>query len=87
MRPLGATKYVYFVKLIWFYGSTLGYGRTGYMLNNQMGLSITIYAKYYLISYTGLILGLCPVNGKRRNIVATSLISWAQAFNQPWYTS
>ena len=28
--------------------------------------------------YTGLILGLCPANGRRRYFVTTSLIGWVQ---------
>ena len=32
---------------------------------------------------SGLILGLHPANERRRYFVATSLIGWAQAYNQP----
>ena len=32
----------------------------------------------------GLILGLRPANERRRYFVPTSLIGWAQAWNQPW---
>ena len=31
----------------------------------------------------GLILGLCPANGRQHYFVTTSLIGWAQAKNQP----
>ena len=33
---------------------------------------------------TGLILGLRPVNERRRYKVTRSLIGWAQTYNQPW---
>ena len=32
--------------------------------------------------HTGLILGLRPANERRRYFVTTSLIGWAQAYNQ-----
>ena len=32
-----------------------------------------------------MILGLRPANDRRRYFVTTSLIGWAQAYNQPWY--
>ena len=34
--------------------------------------------------YTGLTLGLCPANERRRYFVTTSLIGWAQTWHQPW---
>ena len=40
--------------------------------------------KYDLYSTSGLILGLCPANERRRYFVTTSLIGWAQTLNQPW---
>ena len=36
------------------------------------------------IKDTGLILGLRPANERRSSFVTTSLIGWAQAWNQPW---
>ena len=36
---------------------------------------------------TGLILGLCQANERRRYFVTTSLIGWAQAWNQPFIIS
>ena len=34
--------------------------------------------------YSGLILGLRPANERQRYFVTTSLIGWAQIWNQPW---
>ena len=38
-----------------------------------------------LLSYSGLILGLRPSNGRHRYKVTPSLTGWAQTQNQPWY--
>ena len=35
--------------------------------------------------FTGLNLGLCPFNERRRYFVTTSLIGWGQTENQPWF--
>ena len=37
-----------------------------------------------VLQYTGLILGLRPASKRRGYFVKTSLIGWAQAYNQPW---
>ena len=37
----------------------------------------------YYILISGLILGLRPTNERRRYIVATSLIGWAQYYDKP----
>ena len=37
-----------------------------------------------MLAYAGLILGLYPAN-KMRYFVTTSLIGWAQAYNQPYH--
>ena len=39
--------------------------------------------KWYCSWYTGLILGLCPANERRRYKVTPFLIGWAQTKNQP----
>ena len=40
----------------------------------------------WAVHTAALILGLCPANERRRYIVTTSLIGWAQTYNQPWYS-
>ena len=37
------------------------------------------------VSYSGLILGVRPINERRRYFVTTFLIGWAHAWNQPCY--
>ena len=39
-----------------------------------------------MISYWGRILGLHPANERWRYFVTTSLIGWAQTYNQPWHS-
>ena len=38
---------------------------------------------YIALHVTGLILGLCPANERRRYKVTPSLIGWAQTWNEP----
>ena len=44
-----------------------------------------ILLSYIVYAFTGLILGLRPANERRRYKVTTSLIGWAQTWNQPWF--
>ena len=54
-----------------------------------MSISYVIYIITKIITscYTRLILGLCPANERRHYFVMTSLIGWAQAYNQPCFIS
>ena len=70
---------------------------TSVMQNNPLklyldwiSLVVTVFARCRSLSLglvdqdTGLILGLRPANERRHYFVTTSLIGWAQTYNQPW---
>ena len=48
------------------------------MVNMQLALGPRPHS-YLMHMDTGLILGLCPANERRRYLVTTSLIGWVQA--------
>ena len=51
--------------------------------HSHLLVTSTVAAPIYHLS--GLILGLHPANERRRYFVTTSLICWAQTWNQPWF--
>ena len=75
---------------IWFMAViTYRLNMWAYMLNKSAYImpELTPWRLIYVFTLktSGLILGLRPANERRRYFVTTSLIGWAQAYNQPWY--
>ena len=54
-----------------------------YRHNTHKHMHAYVRAHKHTHIYTGLILGLCPANERRRYKVTPSLIGWAQTYNQP----
>ena len=69
---------------MWLYWGALQLG--GPRSNTRLKVNcISVWLPWH--NDTGLILGLCPANERRRYFVTTSLIGCAQAWNQPCDTS
>ena len=49
------------------------------------GVHLELLVRIVVLFTPGLILGLRPADKRRRYVVTTSLIGWAQTWNHPWY--